>query len=107
VWIPELGKDNAVWNVISGNHAILNHPVQRILLAEAKLNFFFPDKYYAALSAFDQGRKLIWLWPEIKRFAGTSEPAVYEIQTGPTDRNLRIKPVMHGKKALRDLRDRT
>lgn len=102
-WIPVLGKDNIVWNVISGDSAILTRDTERELLAESGLTFFYVDKYFANAKLFEKGRRLIWLWPELLRCAAIPGPAVYKIITGP--KQWSIEPELFGRRSLGDLRD--
>jgi len=104
VWIQELGRENVRWNLISGNHRILTNGVQRSLLAETSMTFFFPDEYFANATFFEQARKLIWLWPEIRLHSENPIPSVYKIATGPR-KTLKIEPVRFGRKSLNDIRE--
>lgn len=102
VWIPALGKDNIVWNVISGDHSILVRDAERELLAATGLTFFYVDKYYADSQLLEQGRRLIWLLPEILKCADNPVPGVYKLITGP--RNWKVELELYGRKSLNDLR---
>jgi hypothetical protein len=95
IWIHTLGKDNIIWNVISGDADIIDTAVERAALIQAKLAFFCMDHNWGKAKIADQAWKIVRIWPEIVRYATNPEPTLYRVHMG---RSLSVEPIGHGKR---------
>jgi hypothetical protein len=81
-WLTVLGKDQAVWKVISGDTSIIDTAHERAALTESGLTFFAFDASFHNANRYEQAAKLIRIWTEIVRYASVPEQGIYRVRTG-------------------------
>ena len=72
-WIGRLSRERD-WVIVSGDVAITRKPHEREAWAASGLTAFFMSKGFTNLHLFDQGSRLIRVWPHIANQAALARP---------------------------------
>lgn len=71
-WIKQLGADNDVWIVITGDHRIRKNLAERTAWIKAGLKAFVLAKAYQKTPVNQCASMLLWRWPEMRRFISSA-----------------------------------
>jgi hypothetical protein len=71
-WIKQLGADNDVWIVVTGDHRIRKNLAERTAWIKAGLKAFVLAKAYQKTSVNQCASALLWRWPEMRAFISSA-----------------------------------
>jgi phosphoglycerol transferase MdoB-like AlkP superfamily enzyme len=71
-WIKQLGADNDVWIVITGDHRIRRNLAERTAWIKAGLKAFVLANAYQKTPVHQCASVLLWRWPEMRTFISSA-----------------------------------